>query len=106
MAATHPNYGKYELEVSPYERVASMLLMLLRRMAPADCHADRPPAPTELELPLSRAEIAQFLGLTIETVSRMLKRLSTAGIIAVGSGRMVRIISPEDLEMRAAGRED
>lgn len=29
MAATQPNFGKYELEVSPYERVASMLLALL-----------------------------------------------------------------------------
>ena len=47
--------------------------------------------PVEIELPLSRADIADFLGLTIETVSRQFTRLRNQGVIAKLDGRKIRI---------------
>lgn len=50
-------------------------------------------------LPLSRGEMADYLGLTIETVSRQLTRLRTADIIAFANGdRDCRILDPDRLD--------
>lgn len=61
------------------ERVASFLLEMAARM---DC--DR-----EFELPMSRQDIADYLGLTIETVSRTLTQLENCAAIALPSSRQV-----------------
>ena len=83
------------------ERMASLILQCLTRLEPSDCVAHVPATEVRIELPLSRTEIAQFLGLTIETVSRMLKRLSTVGVIAIESGRGIRVRDRAGLERRA-----
>ena len=83
------------------ERLASLLLLCANRMEPPDCAAEPSVQPRRFELPLSRTEIAQYLGLTIETVSRMLKRLSTDGVIAIESGRGIRVLDQPELERRA-----
>ena len=83
------------------ERLASLLLLCVNRLEPQDCSAAVPIQPRRFELPLSRTEIAQYLGLTIETVSRMLKRLSTDGVIAIESGRGIRVLALPELERRA-----
>jgi CRP/FNR family transcriptional regulator len=49
-------------------------------------------------LPLKRADIADFLGLTIETVSRQITRLRKAGIIQLEDNRTVIIPSLQKLE--------
>lgn len=51
------------------------------------------------DLPLSRADIADFLGLTIETVSRQITRLRKDGVISVINNRTFVI---PDLERLAA----
>jgi len=43
----------------------------------------------EIELPMSRQDIADYLGLTIETVSRTLTRLEDSGVIAVPASRHI-----------------
>ncbi|GLQ76692.1 transcriptional regulator [Mesorhizobium huakuii] len=48
---------------------------------------------TSFELPLTRADIADFLGLTIETVSRQLTRLRTDGLIRIENNRHVTVTS-------------
>ena len=45
-----------------------------------------------LELPMTRLDVADYLGLTIETVSRTLTKLVNKGIVAVSGRHVVRII--------------
>jgi CRP/FNR family nitrogen fixation transcriptional regulator len=63
------------------ERVASFLLEMAARM----------PASNAFELPMSRQDIADYLGLTIETVSRTLTHLENAAAIELPSSRRVVI---------------
>jgi CRP/FNR family nitrogen fixation transcriptional regulator len=53
------------------ERVASFLIEMDRRLAPSGVMA----------LPMSRTDIADYLGLTLETVSRVLSQLHGNGIL-------------------------
>ncbi|MBI4367573.1 MAG: helix-turn-helix domain-containing protein [Deltaproteobacteria bacterium] len=61
------------------ERVAGFLLEM----------AKRSPAGDEIELPMSRQDIADYLGLTIETVSRTLTQLENSAAIAVPTSRRI-----------------
>jgi len=61
------------------ERIASFLLEM----------AARTPASTSVELPMSRQDIADYLGLTIETVSRTLTQLEEQAAIALPASRRV-----------------
>ena len=56
------------------------------------------------KLPMSREDIARFLGLALETVSRGFTRLQEDGVIAV-HGRLVEISRPEELERIAHAPE-
>ena len=51
--------------------------------------AGRMPASDEVELPMSRQDIADYLGLTIETVSRTLTQLENSAAIALPASRRV-----------------
>ena len=64
---------------SAQERVASFLLEM----------AERAPAGNAIELPMSRQDIADYLGLTIETVSRTLTSLESAAAIKVLTSRRI-----------------
>jgi len=64
---------------SAQERVASFLLEM----------ADRVPGASVVELPMSRQDIADYLGLTIETVSRTLTLLEKAAAIEVPTSRRI-----------------
>ena len=78
------------------ERVATFLMGLSERNARALRPADR------IELPMTRCDIADFLGLTTETVSRTLTKLANNGIISRHSGH-IRILDAGALEDVAAG---
>jgi CRP/FNR family transcriptional regulator, nitrogen fixation regulation protein len=64
---------------SAHERVAGFLLEMAKRSAAA----------AEVELTMSRQDIAEYLGLTIETVSRTLTSLEKVAAIAVPSSRHI-----------------
>ena len=64
---------------SAQERVAGFLLEM----------AERIKSTTEVELPMSRQDIADYLGLTIETVSRTLTILENNSAIALPSSRRI-----------------
>ncbi|NJM34443.1 MAG: Crp/Fnr family transcriptional regulator [Rhodomicrobium sp.] len=59
---------------SSYERVASFLYMMAKRVPAMGC-APRPDGPISIVLPFTRSEMADYLGLTLETVSRQMSRL-------------------------------
>lgn len=59
---------------------------------------------SDFSLPMSREDIARFLGLALETVSRGFTRLQDDGIIEV-RGRRVQIVRPRDLDRLAHGTE-
>lgn len=61
---------------------------------------------TLLTLPMSRADIANYLGLVVETVSRGFTRMEAMGVLAVNR-RQVRILCPHLLSALCApsGRE-
>ncbi len=61
------------------ERVAGFLLEM----------AARAPVGNEIDLPMSRQDIADYLGLTIETVSRTLTQLENTAAIAVPTSRRI-----------------
>lgn len=71
---------------SAREKLASFIDVLARRVG----HATR--AGAVVDLPMSRADIADFLGLTTETVSRGFTQLREAGIIALRGPHRVVIL--------------
>jgi CRP/FNR family transcriptional regulator len=80
------------------EKIASFLLLIARNIDP-DAEAEARPA--VFDLPLSRADIADFLGLTIETVSRQLTRLRNEGVVHIDNHRHVTVENLGKLEMRS-----
>ena len=64
---------------SAQERVAGFLLEIANRKCAAN----------EIELPMSRQDIADYLGLTIETVSRTLTHLENISAIALPAARRI-----------------
>lgn len=77
------------------EKVASFLHMIATHIDPDIDVANHV---IRFELPLKRADIADFLGLTIETVSRQLTKLRKAGVIELENNRTVTIPSLARLE--------
>jgi CRP/FNR family nitrogen fixation transcriptional regulator len=61
------------------ERVASFLLEMAKRLGSSD----------EVELSMSRQDVADYLGLTIETVSRTLTQLEHAAVISLPASRRI-----------------
>lgn len=80
------------------ERVAAFLLNLSKRFAA------RGYSPFEFTLSMAREEIGNYLGLTLETVSRCFSRLKNAGVLRV-ENRRIRILNPHALQQVIGGRE-
>jgi len=77
------------------EKIANFLYTIAVRMDPeADLDPDQE---MTFELPLSRADIADFLGLTIETVSRQLTRLRKDGVVSIKNNRQITVPSLDRL---------
>ena len=81
------------------ERVALFVHSLSERFRRIGRPAD------DFQLPMSRDEIARYLGLVLETVSRGFSRLHDDGIIEV-RGRRVRILDEDALSIAANGGGD
>lgn len=79
------------------ERIASFLLQL-------QSSAKRRGQPVNpVRLPMNRGDIADFLGLTTETVSRTISAMKRAGVIALREGGNVDVRDQDGLDAIAAG---
>lgn len=87
---------------SAEEKVASFILMVSKRLDAVGCQGQTGGS-VKFELPITRAEIADFLGLTIETVSRQFSRLKAKKIIGLEGARTVVVIDPAHLEQASSG---
>lgn len=72
---------------SAIERVAAFLVDLAERQGEL----------RQVELPMSRMDIGDYLGLTIETVSRIFTRLKDKGVIRLLSLRSIEIVRHDAL---------
>ena len=77
------------------EKLAGFLLDMAAR---AGASRD---GPVTFDLPLTRGQIADVLGMTIETVSRQLTRMKQSGLIGLPGGRAITISNREALVARA-----
>lgn len=77
--------------LTPLEKLASFLLMF-------EARSNLPGSPGRpLHLVMSRTDIADYLGLTIETVSRSFTRLKLQGVIRLPEAHLVEILRKDAL---------
>jgi CRP/FNR family transcriptional regulator len=82
---------------SATERVAGFLLAFSRRSK------RNGQDPAQFDLPMTRADIGDFLGLTIETVSRTFTKLKVLGLIKLPQSNHVKLVDIDELESLAQG---
>jgi CRP/FNR family transcriptional regulator len=84
------------------EKIASFLLTLARRAAIHGDHVHESAHPG-LALPMNRADIGDYLGLTIETVSRTFTHLRKSGAIKLLDSGHAEIVDRDRLEALGEG---
>jgi len=78
------------------ERVAAYLWLVVSRAEMQGCTAGGRGA--RFEIPLSRADLSHFLGLTLETTSRQISRLNSIGVISLAGPRHFTVPDPDVLQ--------
>lgn len=89
---------------SASEKMATFLLDMSERLAPSGCEPRIGPQilyARRFALPFSRQQVADVLGLTIETVSRQFTKLKTGGVVALPTRREVEILDRDALQQLA-----
>ncbi len=79
------------------EKVASFLHMIARRSPMIGCAHHNGGDEIRFQMPLSRSEIADYLGLTIETVSRQIGRLKSDGVLQLHATREFSVLDMQRL---------
>lgn len=82
------------------ERICSFLLKYLRRTMSEG--ALQP----IVDLPMTRLDMGDYLGLTIETVSRTITKLTSKGVLSPAGRHSLRIIKPEMLAQLAGDGDE
>lgn len=80
------------------ERVATFLVIMAKRVGITHSGI--------LELSVGRNDIADYTGLTLETVCRQLSILQHEGRIEILENRRIKISNPESLQSVCDGRSD
>ena len=83
------------------QKLASFLLETAERLSEKTCAAEIAAAASVVPLTLTRQQIADVLGLTIETVSRQFTKMKQDGLIELPSRREVAILDWPALSRRA-----
>ncbi len=87
------------------EKLASLLVILARRDAALKLQV-RTAGSLVFDLPLTREQMADYLGLTLETVSRQFSALRRDGIISLDGTRHVRVADMDRLLEEAGDDAD
>jgi CRP/FNR family transcriptional regulator len=87
------------------QKLAGFLLMLCRRWPAIGCGLAPDRQHLEINVPISRADMAQYLGTTVETISRTVQALARSGLIQVVKPTQFIIMDLEGL-IAASGNED
>ena len=82
------------------ERVASFFVML------ADRVGEKSDESAVVDVPMSRSDIADYLGLTMETVSRQISQLKRAELLAAQGQHTLEVRDLPALRRRAEGAEE
>ena len=93
-------------QMSAIEKVATVILSFGEKMHNAKLLQGLPSDENSFELPLTRAEISEFLGVTIETVSRQFSLLKKQGLINIRQQRYVDILDRDGLRVLAGSFDD
>ena len=83
---------------SASERVASFIYFIAQHIDPNSVAEH---STLNFQIPLKRSDIADFLGLTLETVSRQMTKLRQAGVITIIDRRSIEITNLAKLEQMA-----
>jgi CRP-like cAMP-binding protein len=75
------------------ERVAGFLVDMQERMRPTG----------DIELPMTRRDIADYLGLTLETVSRVMSQLHARGMVERSGARHIKVQRRSSLKALSSG---
>jgi CRP/FNR family transcriptional regulator, anaerobic regulatory protein len=86
------------------EKIASLISIIARREAAV--HQRRAKGVLSVDLPLTREEMADYLGLTLETVSRQISALKKDGVIVLEGNRHVQIPNIDRLLEEAGDDSD
>lgn len=86
---------------SASEKLATFLLEMSERLVDPGCESQPDQPLRSFALPFSRQQVADVLGLTIETVSRQFTRLKADGLIDLPSRREVVILDRPGLAAEA-----
>src|SRR5258707_9236586 len=76
--------------ITALEKVGSFILEMASRLSPERGNS--------VPLPMSRYDIADYLAVSVETVSRSLTDLKQRGVIKLSGTRIVRIVNRDALE--------
>ncbi len=82
------------------ERIASFLIL---QAVDGACCAKSKTGSTMIRLPMNRTDIADYLGLTIETVSRSFTKLKTEKLLAIPDAHTVEVLNMPALRALAGG---
>jgi CRP/FNR family transcriptional regulator len=77
-------------QMSGVERIASFLMDL------SECHQERGLSPIEFNLTMSRGDIANYLGIAVETLSRQFSKLHDDGVVKI-SRKNIQILQWDTL---------
>lgn len=80
-------------QLSATERAATFLLEMTERFQDSD---------GEIHLSMTRQDIADYLGMTLETVSRMFNKFKKEGVISMPTPDHIRVSDLDELELMAA----
>jgi len=88
---------------SAAERVASFLHFIALHIHP---EADDTKGTVQFDIPLTRSDMADFLGLTIETVSRQMTKLRQAHVIEIENNRTIAVADLSKLKQASETNRD